>query len=96
MKLSRPYRPKFIKTNTHFHLTCAILQTFLEAKGSQEEICRIYLKRIEHVYFKFDKTTTQSQALMDKLCKFIYAKVGYSSMYTYVIGHVDLVKENPF
>lgn len=36
---------------------CAIvdrLLTYLENKGSTEEICRIYLRRIMHTYYKFD------------------------------------------
>ena len=54
--------------------------------GSASEICRIFLKRIEHIYFKFDpevidqkngkleagKETTADQ--LDKLCKYIYSK----------------------
>jgi len=54
--------------------------------GSPSEICRIYLKRIEHIYFKFDpnvidqkagkveKSVETSLQLMDKLCKYIYSK----------------------
>lgn len=36
---------------------CAIvdrLLNYLENKGSTEEICRIYLRRIMHTYYKFD------------------------------------------
>ena len=53
---------------------------------SPSELCRIYLKRIEHIYFKFDpnvikqkkgeisaKEETSTQK-MDKFCKYIYAK----------------------
>merc|ERR1719383_995976 len=54
--------------------------------GSPSEICRIYLKRIEHIYFKFDPQVIDQKAgklegsaetslhLMDKLCKYIYSK----------------------
>ena len=54
--------------------------------GSASEICRVYLKRIEHIYFKFDtevldqkKGTLEagketSQDVMDKFCKYIYSK----------------------
>merc|ERR1719483_1625877 len=55
--------------------------------GSASEICRVYLKRIEHIYFKFDpevldqkkgtleegKTETSAD-VMDKFCKYIYSK----------------------
>lgn len=36
---------------------CAIIDrllNYLEIKGSTEEICRIYLRRIMHTYYKFD------------------------------------------
>ncbi|KAL8619146.1 hypothetical protein ACOMHN_019418 [Nucella lapillus] len=59
------------------------LQAYIEKTGGSEEICRAYLRRIEHVYFKFDHTAFEettdkskvtSEQLMDKLCKYIYAK----------------------
>lgn len=58
--------------------------------GSPSEVCRIYLKRIEHIYFKFDPSvidqkkalkedpstpiTETSLQIIDTLCKFIYSK----------------------
>jgi len=54
--------------------------------GSPSEICRIYLKRIEHIYFKFDPAVIEQKAakieapedsstkIMDRLCKYIYSK----------------------
>lgn len=59
------------------------LQPYIEKTGTSEEVCRCYLRRIEHLYFKFDqtafaenpdKTVVSSEKLMDKLCTFIYAK----------------------
>lgn len=59
------------------------LQAYIEKTGTSEELCRAYLRRIEHVYFKFDHTAFEettdkskvtSEQLMDKLCKYIYAK----------------------
>ncbi|MEQ2175541.1 Eukaryotic translation initiation factor 3 subunit C [Goodea atripinnis] len=70
------------------------LLTYLENKGSTEEVCRVYLRRIMHTYYKFDYKahrrslglqgeTKQDQeesegddsaVIMDRLCKFIYAK----------------------
>uniref|UniRef100_A0A7N8XXU1 Eukaryotic translation initiation factor 3 subunit C n=1 Tax=Mastacembelus armatus TaxID=205130 RepID=A0A7N8XXU1_9TELE len=69
---------------------------YLENKGSTEEICRIYLRRIMHTYYKFDYKAHRrslglqgeskseqdqeesegedSAVIMDRLCKFIYAK----------------------
>ncbi|XP_043940995.1 eukaryotic translation initiation factor 3 subunit C [Protopterus annectens] len=72
------------------------LQSYMEQKGATEEICRIYLRRIMHTYYKFDYKAHQRQMaskqgskseqdqaenegedsalLMDRLCKYIYAK----------------------
>lgn len=30
------------------------LLQYLESKGSTEEVCRVYLRRIMHTYYKFD------------------------------------------
>merc|ERR1719228_1273612 len=61
-------------------------EKLVQRHGSASEICRIYLKRIEHVYFKFDPEvleqragklepgTTTSRDMMDRLCKYIYSK----------------------
>lgn len=63
----------------------SVLQYF-EKIGNNNERCRIYLRKIEHLYYKFDpevlkrkrgeipSTTTTSVEVMDRLCKFIYAK----------------------
>ncbi|XP_030380968.1 eukaryotic translation initiation factor 3 subunit C [Scaptodrosophila lebanonensis] len=62
-----------------------VLQYF-ERVGNNNERCRIYLRKIEHLYYKFDPdvlkrkrgelpaTTNTSVDVMDRLCKFIYAK----------------------
>jgi len=61
-------------------------QTLLERTKKPSEICRIYLQRIDHIYFKFDprviqqrhgevpKTEITSLQQMGEMCKFIYAK----------------------
>ncbi|KNC34096.1 hypothetical protein FF38_06471 [Lucilia cuprina] len=63
----------------------SVLQYF-EKIGNNNERCRIYLRKIEHLYYKFDPevlkrkrgeipaTTTTTVEVMDRLCKFIYAK----------------------
>jgi len=63
---------------------------------SQSEMCRIYIKRIDHIYFKFDtkvilqkngsipKDDITSLQMMDKFCKFIYAS-DYSRLRTQAI-----------
>ncbi|GAA6091875.1 eukaryotic translation initiation factor 3 subunit C [Tachysurus ichikawai] len=72
------------------------LLQYLESKGTTEEVCRVYLRRIMHTYYKFDykahrrslglqgeSKSEQDQEesegedsafIMDRLCKFIYAK----------------------
>lgn len=30
------------------------VQEFLERQGTSSELCRIYLRKIEHLYYKFD------------------------------------------
>lgn len=59
---------------------------YFERVGNNNERCRIYLRKIEHLYYKFDpdvlkrrkgelpSTAPTSVEVMDKLCKFIYAK----------------------
>lgn len=59
---------------------------YFERVGNNNERCRVYLRKIEHLYYKFDPdvlkkkrgelppTTTTSVDVMDRLCKFIYSK----------------------
>ncbi|EDO29638.1 predicted protein [Nematostella vectensis] len=35
------------------------LQAYLEKNGTREELCRIYLRRIEHIYYKVAKKDTE-------------------------------------
>ncbi|NXF56429.1 EIF3C factor, partial [Oceanites oceanicus] len=75
---------------------CAIiarLQRYLQEKGTTDELCRVYLRRILHTYYKFDyrahrrgagdpqvsppeenEEEEDSEALMERPPKFIYAK----------------------
>ncbi|XP_065201462.1 eukaryotic translation initiation factor 3 subunit C [Planococcus citri] len=60
------------------------VQSFLEKKGTASELCGVYIRKIEHLYYKFDpmvlkqkkgeisKNEITSLQIMDKLCKFIY------------------------
>lgn len=70
--------------------TIELVVQYFERSGSNNERCRIYLRKIEHLYYKFDPEvlkrkrgelpptgtapTPSSVDVMDKLCKFIYAK----------------------
>lgn len=58
--------------------------TYIEQIGSVSEICRIYLRKIDHLYYKFDPnvlkkkngeiTARTSLDEMDKLSRYIYTK----------------------
>ncbi|KAK3913980.1 Eukaryotic translation initiation factor 3 subunit C [Frankliniella fusca] len=63
------------------------VQEYLERQTDIDaELCRIYMRKIEHLYYKFDPQVLQqkqgllpadivtSVQVMDKLCKFIYDK----------------------
>jgi translation initiation factor 3 subunit C len=59
------------------------LEIYLRIQGqvTDEELCRVYLKRIQHIYYKFEREATSAQTtredsrtVMDRLCKFIYTK----------------------
>lgn len=54
------------------------LANYLEenGRGSSFELCRVYILKIDHLYYKFDPDETaqkENLALMDRLCKYIYA-----------------------
>lgn len=56
---------------------------YVEAQGTPMEICRVYLRKIDHLYYKFDPNVLKkkkgqidfrtSVEEMEKLCHFIYA-----------------------
>ncbi|XP_069683737.1 eukaryotic translation initiation factor 3 subunit C [Periplaneta americana] len=62
------------------------VQEYLERQSMSAELCRIYLRKIEHLYYKFDPDVlkqkqgeitvdaTTSVQVMEKLCKYVYAK----------------------
>jgi len=53
------------------------LKQYLEGRATTEEICRVYMKQIEHEYYKKQQDNSsvqESLKLMDHLCKYIYAK----------------------
>lgn len=63
------------------------VQEYLERQTDNDgELCRIYMRKIEHLYYKFDPNVLQqkqgklgsdivtSVQVMDKLCKFVYDK----------------------
>jgi len=67
------------------HLINSMIK-YQEKQGHVPDICRIYLRKIEHVYYKYDqraadmvhgkipKTNDTSIDTMDKLCSYIYKR----------------------
>lgn len=59
---------------------------YIERLGNDTETCRVYLRKIDHLYYKFDPNvlkkkkkelpanTLTSVDEMDRLCRFVYAK----------------------
>uniref|UniRef100_A0A8C1B4X1 Eukaryotic translation initiation factor 3 subunit C n=1 Tax=Cyprinus carpio carpio TaxID=630221 RepID=A0A8C1B4X1_CYPCA len=99
MQNTDPHSQEYVDNLKDEGRVCGIIDRllqYLESKGSTEEVCRIYLRRIMHTYYKFDykahrrslglqgETKSEqdqeesegedSAIIMDRLCKFIYAK----------------------
>ncbi|XP_033928375.1 eukaryotic translation initiation factor 3 subunit C-like isoform X4 [Melopsittacus undulatus] len=82
MQNTDPHSQEYVEQLKDEARVCSIisrLQQYLQEQGSPEELCRVYLRRILHTYYKFDygmaaDGSEDSASLMDRLCKFIYAK----------------------
>ncbi|XP_036429201.1 eukaryotic translation initiation factor 3 subunit C isoform X2 [Colossoma macropomum] len=99
MQNTDPHSQEYVDNLKDEGRVCNIIDRllqYLENKGSTEEVCRVYLRRIMHTYYKFDYKTHRrcmgiqgeskseqdqeesegedSAIIMDRLCKFIYAK----------------------
>uniref|UniRef100_A0A8C1GZ44 Eukaryotic translation initiation factor 3 subunit C n=1 Tax=Cyprinus carpio TaxID=7962 RepID=A0A8C1GZ44_CYPCA len=99
MQNTDPHSQEYVDNLKDEGRVCGIIDRllqYLETKGSTEEVCRVYLRRIMHTYYKFDykahrrslglqgETKSEqdqeesegedSAVIMDRLCKFIYAK----------------------
>uniref|UniRef100_A0A8B9K7J7 Eukaryotic translation initiation factor 3 subunit C n=1 Tax=Astyanax mexicanus TaxID=7994 RepID=A0A8B9K7J7_ASTMX len=99
MQNTDPHSQEYVDNLKDEGRVCNIIDRllqYLESKGSTEEVCRVYLRRIMHTYYKFDYKTHRrsmgiqgeskseqdqeesegedSAVIMDRLCKFIYAK----------------------
>ncbi|GFX32606.1 eukaryotic translation initiation factor 3 subunit C [Trichonephila clavipes] len=51
------HSPEYVERLKDETVVCGIierLQLYLEDRGTPSELCRIYLRRIEHLYYKFD------------------------------------------
>ncbi|XP_048505751.1 eukaryotic translation initiation factor 3 subunit C isoform X2 [Athalia rosae] len=77
------------------------VQEYLERHNNVSELCRVYLRKIEHLYYKFDPTVLKqkdgelgadivtSVQVMEKLCKFVYAKDGTDRLRTRaILSHI--------
>ncbi|KAK9505882.1 hypothetical protein O3M35_009853 [Rhynocoris fuscipes] len=89
LKECDPHSNEYVQRLTDEKRVCSIIdkvQTFLEKTGVPSDLCRIYLRKVEHLYYKFDPMvikqrkgelepgTVTSIQVMDKLCKYIYDK----------------------
>ncbi|XP_077959736.1 eukaryotic translation initiation factor 3 subunit C isoform X4 [Gasterosteus aculeatus] len=99
MQNTDPHSQEYVDNLKDEGHVCGIIDRlldYMETKGSTEEICRVYLRRIMHTYYKFDYKAHRrslglpveskseqdqeesegedSAVIMDRLCKFIYAK----------------------
>ncbi|TSK14503.1 Eukaryotic translation initiation factor 3 subunit C [Bagarius yarrelli] len=99
MQNTDPHSQEYVDNLKDEARVCSIIDRllqYLESKGTTEEVCRVYLRRIMHTYYKFDYKAHRrslglqgeskseqdqeesegkdSAVLMDRLCKFIYAK----------------------
>ena len=77
------------------------VQEYLERQGSGSELCRVYLRKIEHLYYKFDPNVLKqkegelasdivtSVQVMEKLCKYVYANDGTDRLRTRaILSHI--------
>ncbi|KAK0181270.1 hypothetical protein PV327_003564 [Microctonus hyperodae] len=77
------------------------VQGYLEVHGSGSELCRVYVRKIEHLYYKFDPEVLKqkngeiaadivtSVQVMEKLCKYVYAHDGTDRLRTRaILSHI--------
>ncbi|XP_043257448.1 eukaryotic translation initiation factor 3 subunit C isoform X2 [Colletes gigas] len=77
------------------------VQEYLERQGTVSELCRVYLRKIEHLYYKFDSNVLKqkegelgpevvtSVQVMEKLCKYVYAHDGTDRLRTRaILSHI--------
>ncbi|XP_076653225.1 eukaryotic translation initiation factor 3 subunit C [Halictus rubicundus] len=77
------------------------VQEYLERQKTVSELCRVYLRKIEHLYYKFDPNVLKqkegelgsdvvtSVQVMEKLCKYVYAHDGTDRLRTRaILSHI--------
>jgi translation initiation factor 3 subunit C len=48
------------------------VQEYLERKGTVSELCRIYLRKIEHLYYKFDPSVLKQKEVSTAQSDYIF------------------------
>lgn len=83
-----PHSTEYIERLKDERTVCEIiekLQAYLEHNQvPTKELCRCYLRRIEHMYYKTD-AGPRAREIMDKLCKYIYVKDATDRLRTHAI-----------
>uniref|UniRef100_A0A0A9XY83 Eukaryotic translation initiation factor 3 subunit C n=1 Tax=Lygus hesperus TaxID=30085 RepID=A0A0A9XY83_LYGHE len=89
LKECDPHSNEYVQRLTDEKRVCVIIdkvQKFLERTSVPSDLCRIYLRKVEHLYYKFDPNVIRQKKgeleigsptsiqIMDKLCKYIYDK----------------------
>lgn len=57
------------------------VQEYLERQGTVSELCRVYLRKIEHLYYKFDSNVLKQKEV--NLVKYLYARKNSSVLLNY-------------
>lgn len=76
---------------------CTIIDTMLgyqEKQGQVSDVCRIYLRKIEHVYYKYDKQAADQAAvcLIWPLPYLHTILLGYHIFYLYFFNGILLIR----
>ncbi|KAK1902197.1 hypothetical protein KUDE01_005161, partial [Dissostichus eleginoides] len=77
MQNTDPHSQEYVDNLKDEGHVCGVIDrllNYMETKGSTEEICRIYLRRIMHTYYKFDYKAHRRALGPPVQTKFIYAK----------------------
>lgn len=51
------------------------VQEYLEKQGTVSELCRVYLRKIEHLYYKFDSNVLKQKEV--KILRNIYVRTKF-------------------
>ncbi|XP_014246697.1 eukaryotic translation initiation factor 3 subunit C [Cimex lectularius] len=69
LKECDPHSNEYVQRLTDETRVCAIIdkvQIFLERQEVPSDLCRIYLRKVEHLYYKFDPTVIQQKKEQEK------------------------------